>query len=128
MVIFIGDKPSSKNLDPEIPFVGTKSYETLLNWIVKLELDITNVILANKEHVNLYGNGFHLVSTKWMDLDIINGEDKVIALGKEASKYLKKLNIEHFIMDHPSGLNRKLNDTKYVENKLKECKEYLERP
>jgi hypothetical protein len=31
--VFVGDKPSSKNLDKTIPFVGTPSHKTLMKWI-----------------------------------------------------------------------------------------------
>jgi len=40
-------------------------------------------------------------------------------------KTLKSLGCEHFLMDHPSGLNRKLNDEKYVKSILKACKDYI---
>jgi uracil-DNA glycosylase len=50
--------------------------------------------------------------------------DRIIALGKTAEKALTLLHIPHMAMPHPSGLNRKLNDKTYVEQKIKELVEY----
>lgn len=126
MIIFVGDKASKKNIKATIPFVGTKSYKTLLEWIAELKIDITEVILANREHVKVYGlHQFACVESPNMFSDINEDEDKIIALGEAASKHLTNLSIEHFKMDHPSGLNRKLNDKDYVKKKLKECRKYI---
>jgi len=64
-----------------------------------------------------------------IDYNILNsfteGYDKVIALGGFVSKTLNTAGIEHFMMPHPSPLNRQLNDKEFEMNKLKECKEWL---
>lgn len=112
-IIFVGDRPSAKNIDPNIPFVGTKSYKKLLEWIKILEIE--NYVLLNSHteidifHVKtLYGIGY-----------------LVIALGNNASKRLSKAEILHHKLPHPSGLNRKLNDKEYVDSELKKCYAYL---
>lgn len=122
MIVFVGDKPSKKNIDPSIPFVGTRSYKTLLDWIYKMNIDISQVKLCNK--------------------DFIDGtyEDWYIALGNEAEKALQekvfwvwnwktqfeeKIKPHYFKLPHPSGLNRKLNDKKWLESELNKCKEWL---
>lgn len=51
--------------------------------------------------------------------------DKVVALGKTASKALKQCQMEFYEMNHPSGLNRLNNDPQYVAQKLKDLREYL---
>lgn len=124
MIVFVGDKPSSKNVDPHIPFVGTQSYKRLLDWIWKMDVDISRVRLCNK--------------------DFINGtyEDYYIALGNEAEKTLKdtvfnvwnwkKQKIEairphYFKLPHPSPKNRTLNNKEHVDTILKECKLWLNR-
>ena len=117
-IVFVGDKPSKKNLDPAIPFVGTKSYKTLLEWIWRLNVDISRVTLLNKHQV------------EWPQFSKLTSRDPhyvFIALGNEASKKLTSLNMEHFKLPHPSGLNRKINDKKYLDKVLKECKNYLKR-
>jgi len=122
MIVFVGDKPSSKNISPYIPFVGTQSYKRLLEWIWEMDIDISRVKLCNK--------------------DFIDGtyEDFYIALGNEAEKAIKdtvfcvwnwKKGVEmeikpyYFKLPHPSGLNRKINDKKFIKQELTKCKEWL---
>lgn len=132
MIIIIGDQPSKKNINPAIPFVGTKSYATLLQWIAKLDIDITEVVMGNREHVKQYswavkGSGQDIVVNHPQFACDVFEQDKVIALGSKASKHLKSLGLKHFTLPHPSGRNLKLNDKKYVDKVLKECKDYLNR-
>jgi uracil-DNA glycosylase len=51
--------------------------------------------------------------------------DKIVALGKTAKMALTLLRLEFFAMEHPSGLNRKLNNKDYVEEKISGLREYL---
>jgi hypothetical protein len=64
-----------------------------------------------------------------VDLDLIKscteGHDRVVALGNFASKVLQKINVNHFTLPHPSGLNRKLNDKAFELDQLVKCKEYI---
>jgi len=53
------------------------------------------------------------------------GYNTVLALGNFASEMLGILNINHYMMPHPSPLNRKLNDKKWVAQMLKECSRYI---
>jgi hypothetical protein len=53
------------------------------------------------------------------------GYDRVVALGNFPSSALKKLNIDHFVLPHPSGLNRKLNDPKFELEQLELCRNYI---
>lgn len=123
MVIFIGDKPSRKNLNPNIPFVGTQSYKKLLEWIWYLDVDINSVKVTNSDN--------------W-DRDSLLGSymfgHKIVILGNNAEKkILQKLSqltslnqpIDYFKLPHPSGLNRKLNDKKWLQKELNKCKKYL---
>ena len=58
-------------------------------------------------------------------LEASMGNPKIVALGKTAEKALTLLQLSHFTMPHPSGLNRQLNDKNYVQEKLKGLKDYL---
>lgn len=66
---------------------------------------------------------------KTVDLAFLNesirNHNKVIAWGPVVSKYLTKMNIEHFTLPHPSPLNRQVNDHIFIRQKLDECKEFL---
>lgn len=55
----------------------------------------------------------------------VDGYDKVIALGGFPSKALTELGINHHMLPHPSGLNRKLNDAEYEKQQVNLCKEYI---
>lgn len=57
--------------------------------------------------------------------DSIREHTKVIAWGPSVSKYLTKMGVEHFVLPHPSPLNRQINDKDFINRKLDECKEYL---
>lgn len=125
MVVFVGDKPSKKNADPRIPFVGTKSYSRLLDWIDRMGIDISCVALANKDDFFIATQNMVAFETKTMKYSL-RKNDKVVALGLAASKSLDSLGIKHFALPHPSGLNRQINDKQFVDAKLKDCKKYIE--
>jgi len=55
----------------------------------------------------------------------IEGHDTIIALGGFVSSVLKRMNIDHITMPHPSPLNRKLNDKKYERAVLKNVRNKL---
>lgn len=125
MIIFVGDKPSKFNVRPEVAFVGTKSYKTLLDWIWKLDLGINNVLLCNLADVLDYQSFIIFEPFDGYALQHDPKHDKVIALGQNASKGLHSMGVEHFLMDHPSGLNRKLNDKNYVKRRLEDLKVFI---
>jgi len=124
MIIFVGDKPSSKNLDQNIPFVGTESYPKLLSWIGKMNIHWKDFNIINKEF--RYDGMFDEMwnkNEKWGIKDI--SSHTFIALGNEASKSLDWFCIEHFKLPHPSPRNFKLNDKEFIKRILQECKEYI---
>lgn len=106
-IVFVGDEPSAKNVDPDIPFVGTQSYKTLLNWIWQMDIDISNVSLCNRDKI------------------LVHPSALCVALGQKASKTLVELRVPHFVLPHPSPKNRVLNKKHVVEAYLRKCKEYL---
>lgn len=118
MIVFVGDKPSVKNVDPDIPFVGTQSYKNLLNWIWEIDIDISDTLTANATENFYYWVGYYG-----------NGEDPhnhvYIALGNKAENFLKSEKLNYFKLPHPSPRNRKLNDKKFIKQELKKCKEWL---
>lgn len=71
-----------------------------------------------------------LYKANMVDYELIekctNGYEKIVALGGFVSNALKKANIDHFEMPHPSSLNRKLNDKEYETRMLILCKEYID--
>lgn len=57
--------------------------------------------------------------------EMSKGYNKILALGNAVSVTLLRLGISHYRLPHPSGLNRKLNDKRYVHEQLVACKNYL---
>lgn len=52
---------------------------------------------------------------------------KVLALGNKVSDVLTRLNIRHYKLPHPSGLNRLLNDKDYEDTVIRNCREFIGR-
>lgn len=128
-VIFVGDKPSKTNIDPDVAFVGTKSYDKLCSWIPKLDVSLNDIVICNKKDIKHFGDcsdmyGYEVMGRTYVAFDPNKG-DKVIALGVQASLYLDRIDCEHFRLPHPSGLNRKLNDKKFEVKMLKDCREFI---
>lgn len=115
-VLFVGDKPSAHNTDPDVAFEGTKSYETLKTWIEFLGLKPGEYKMINRTH-----SQFEIIVGMFNDCAIV-------ALGEEASKALNALHEAHFKLPHPSGRNRVLNNHIYVESILRECRLYIHGP
>jgi len=118
-VLFVGSSPSRKNTISWIPFVGTKSAKTLKSWM--LELGVQGKVMNAYPTVNHAQNISNLFRLK----AAADRFDKIIALGDTAHKALLDANIEHFVLPHPSGLNRKLNDKQYVQQILDKCRIFL---
>lgn len=116
-VLFVGDEPSSKNVDPTIPFVGTPSYKRLLRWIGELDLCLDKVSIINSS----------MLPDKGYDFVFYLGEN---ALNKH-SKNFESLVLFGFwskgvrVIDHPSPRNRKFNDPDYEKKMLQELKTWL---
>jgi hypothetical protein len=113
-VVFVGDRPSKKNTDPSIAFVGTPSFTNLCKWIAKME--IVDFIMVNSYT--------HDDAVKICQI-FNNGEKTFVALGNNAGKCLEDLGIAYFKLPHPSPRNRKLNDQSYIDSELKKCYGYI---
>lgn len=112
-VVFVGDEPSKKNVDPDIAFVGAACFKTLTWMIAYISADY--YLCLNSDSIDdrakikkLYDNGF-----------------KVVALGVMASSKLKSLGIEHYMLPHPSGRNRRLNNKYHILMKLERAHQYV---
>jgi uracil-DNA glycosylase len=112
-VLFVGDEPSKTNAHKDVAFVGAKCFSTLVSWIWILEPDYYVCINSS-------------TPKDWDKILALKGEGfKIIALGKKAAEVLDELNVSHFQLPHPSGLNRKLNDKEYINRELKVAYDYI---
>ncbi len=118
-VVFIGDRPNQKkNRHLDVPFVGTRSYKTLLEWFYRMDVDITRVYL-----VNAYTVDGAPVMLPW---DALREQGTaVVVLGAAALEAVKDKDVQFFVLPHPSGLNRELNDKKKLSEKLAKCRDFI---
>lgn len=114
--LFVGDTPSPKSKRPWDAFEpATKSGKTIREWAPLMGVDL--FICINRTD-SLFQ--FTVESAQIMKFPIIS-------FGEKAHKALSKLKVPHFEMPHPSGRNRKINDKKFLTERLQECKMYVER-
>lgn len=114
-VLVIGLNPS--RLNGKSPTI-----KKLYKWLDCLNLDKVSF-------TNIYGS-YDIDPLDQNNINVVKNcakeYDKVLALGKMASHSLQTMDIPHFGLPHPSGLNRKLNDEKYIHDRLQACKNYLQ--
>lgn len=122
MIIFVGDKPSSRMKSGVKPFEGAGCEKRLLEWMsILFAAPSTEYMLFNQSDLWI---GHYLRN----EFDAFYKESAVIALGEKASRYLKLRSIPHFKLPHPSGRNRQINDKSFISERLAECKKYIEKP
>lgn len=112
--IFVGDEPSPKMKKGAKPFEGAVCHSRLLEWIK--ELTAYPYTLYNRADIDFK-------SPLFGKLD--KAEVKFIALGNKASEHLARMNITHFKLPHPSGLNRQINNKKFIRQQLELAKQFL---
>lgn len=116
-IVFVGDQPSARNKSPDVAFVGTSSYKTLLEWIYRMNISVNDVSVVNSTDAALDD----FCGEAWVTPE----KFAFIALGTAATEALKGRHVQYFRLPHPSGKNRVLNDKKYVQNVLKVCERWL---
>lgn len=134
-ILFIGSNPSiSSGYAGHAFFLDTKSGRELATWITRLEN-----FLAKERYCVAFANVSNTPTDNNRPLKVSEIKEAlpnlartierfqpshIIALGKTAHKALTLLQLDHLEMPHPSGLNRKLNDKEYKEQKIKELVDY----
>lgn len=113
-ILFVGDKPSTKNTTAEQAFVGTHSHTRLLEWqkymfIKPEDIEVTYVNSVSKQDVHTISSFTGLI----------------IALGYDAGLRVKNLAKECYHLPHPSPRNRMLNDKGYELDQLRRCKQWI---
>lgn len=125
-VLIVGQNPSRMNFDPEVPFVGTKSYKTLLDWIKYLDIKEFDTVNVCEEYT--IPTSFKALMNQTQHVISYIGKykpDNIIALGSVAHRVLDELGVKHYTLPHPSPRNRSLNDKTAIIEKLDRCKKYL---
>lgn len=108
-------------LNPSRLGKNSSAIRNLYKWLDELNVKVFSF-------TNLY-EGYEIDETRPQTESIrefAKSYDKILALGKVVSLHLDHLEINHFSLPHPSGLNRQLNDQKFIDERLEACKNYLE--
>jgi hypothetical protein len=125
-IFILAQNPKNEN-NITSPLVNTKSEERLQHWLDEC-LDPNEAYVIQRanstnflDNINYTTEDEVRIAKAIFDLDA----DKVIALGNVASSLLTKIRVDHFKAQHPSGLNRNLNDPELVAEMLEDMREYL---
>tara|TARA_Y100001937_G_scaffold88935_2_gene120197 strand:+ start:285 stop:632 length:348 start_codon:yes stop_codon:yes gene_type:complete len=111
-VLIVGHSPAKKNV------LKSPTMKKLHRWLDECCIDtyaFTNLCPEPKQKLTQLDT--HVPDTL--------GHDKIIALGGEVSKFLKKIGVAHFAAPHPSPLNRKLNDISFEKKFIQDLKAYV---
>lgn len=113
-VIFVGMNPSAKQ-----PRKGS-TRNKLAEWAEEMRVDSYDFINV----IDQPGEVHHsMVDYKSLTFTLKQYR-RVIALGNFVSDVLKRSDIEHFKLPHPSPRNRMLNDPEKISQILQECARY----
>ena len=124
-IMLVGSNPSTKALSRIAFSPCTKSGRLVEQWLAPFEK-----LISSRVNMNVYDkptennrplNAEEIKSgcNNLQNAIKIFEPDVIVAFGKTAARALTLLGIEHYEMPHPSGLNRQLNDPRYIEEKLK---------
>ena len=130
-ILFLGSNPSISSLTDEAFHISTRSSQLITEWVRGIQGNLIYVNVSTQKTKNnrplstseIHSN-LETLSQRVTDL----APNKIVALGKTAAKALTLLHLEFYEMPHPSGCNRKLNDKKYVAEKIKGLLEYSNNP
>lgn len=115
-LLLVGDKPSSKNKDPHIAFIGTKSHKRIEEWLELILEEEADIIMINQSDPNFTSHLIYATLHQY----------RIIALGEVAAIALANNGVVNFFkLPHPSGRNRKLNDKNYIADALRKCKHWI---
>jgi uracil-DNA glycosylase len=116
-LLLVGDKPSKKNKDPNVAFVGTASHKRIQEWLNKILTSKAKILMVNRVDPQFHRTLIHATLNQY----------KIVALGNEAAQALVEYGIVNFFkLPHPSGKNRKLNNKAFVAAELANCKTWIE--
>lgn len=112
-VLVVGLNPSKRNGDPP-------SLIRLYKWLDHLNIKHVSFINLYED----YEPDYKERKSEYIKC-ISGGYDRILALGNTVSECLTDMDVDHHRLPHPSGLNRKLNDKKFVDEQLQICKNYI---
>lgn len=123
-IIFVGDRPSAKNIDPQVPFIGTQSGKRLRKWIAMISTELAVFDIEPKFHFTNSHNKEELEKLKTICQD--SPGYLIVTLGNNATKAVTtKLGLRVWKLGHPSPRNRKWNSHEYEVAQIKLLTGYI---
>lgn len=135
-ILFLGQNPSKSS--PDKPFVGTKSHDTLVSWILASgvigEVSFANVF--DDPYIEHFSN--HSIFSAAMSPEFsekVDGYDIIFTCGIVADRAVASYSAANpdFLFDtsvaslpHPSGLNRLLNNKAEVDKAIETMRKTYE--
>lgn len=124
-LVVVGSNPSQKSPDLSAFSPMTVSGKRVRTWF----LSFPEAIFVNVSDVPTAHNRPLKRSEIALCLDDlltkIADADRIVAVGRTASIALTKLGVAHYMIPHPSGRNRLLNDPNYLKLQHRYLVEYL---
>ena len=116
-ILIVGSNPSKRG-------VASSTLRNLYKWMDRIGIkhfsftNLSTVRTPNNRPLRKSEYQLERLCTECQNYDTILG------LGKAASNALTWLNINHFCLPHPSGLNRQLNDKEFMNDRLNQLSAY----
>lgn len=118
-VIIVGMNPSKSRA-----VYSGSTLSRLRKWTTELDLQFFTFI--NLSGDSDWNRKFDTIDRNFVCTSIEEC-DIIITLGTMVSNYLKRLGYkEHFVLPHPSPLNRQINNQDFIDMKLSECRRYID--
>lgn len=129
-LIVVGLCPSESSPDDSAFHPETKSRQTVDHWIALtgIECEVIYLNIYNHKKKNNAPLSAKDINESLPALQTFireHDEYKIVTVGKDASKAVSKLRIMHLACPHPSGRNRLLNSSTYVEQMIINLSVYL---
>lgn len=123
-IIFVGDRPSKKNINQDTAFLGTESNKRLSKWITMIS---TELAASGIEAEFCFTNSHNqLELAKLKDLCQDADSHLIVTLGHNATKQVTcKLGLRVWHLGHPSPRNRQWNNHEYEVNQIKILTQYI---
>lgn len=128
-ILIVGSNPSRKSADLTPFHPSTKSRQVLDQWFDGVEGEFTYINVVDQPTVDnkpLKMSDIKLVIPALDHKIKSHKADRIITVGKTATKALSMTEYDFLEAPHPSGLNRKLNDETYVKNMKDTLRRYCE--
>lgn len=116
-IVVVLSNPSHRSNGPTM--------KTLYKWLDHLDLSIVSFANVSTKRTP---NNRQLKKSEYELKNLctqLSNYDRIISFGNTAKDAVDSIGMNHFNMPHPSPLNHKLNNTRFVLEQLEACYEYI---